>query len=188
MIRIWSVVLVVMLSALPVARANAAGSGLYLGGGVGQTNIQDDPNNPNGGGTLNFDSSATSYRAFIGYRLTVIPLLDFAAEAGYNEFGKPSQTVNGQNLNYKLTGAHAAGLVILPLGPLDVYGKAGVLSWSSDKTVGNTMSSKTGTSGLYGVGLGFKVLSLGVRAEYDYYNVSDVKRVQGYWVDALFQF
>jgi hypothetical protein len=186
--RLWLSMLAVMLSGLCSAHANAADSGLYIGGGIGSTTFKDDPANPSGSGNLNFDSSANLARAFIGYRLTVIPLIDLAAEAGYNDFGKPSQTVNGQNLSYKLTGADAAGLVIFPLGPLDLYGKAGVLSYSADKNVGGTTTNKSGTSALYGVGIGVKVWKLGIRAEYDYYNVSNINKVQGYAVDVLFQF
>ena len=39
-----------------------------------------------------------------------------------------SQTVGGQNMQFKLHGYNAAGLLIFPLGPIDLYGKAGVIS------------------------------------------------------------
>ena len=142
----WPAALVAaLLSALSICSAGAADGGLYIGAGVGQGSIKDDTSNPNGAGTINFNSDDAAYKAFIGYRFTGIPLVDLAAEAGYIAFGKPSQTSLGQNVQYKLHGANAAGLVIFPLGPLDLYGKAGVLSWSSEKNIGGTASSKSGT-------------------------------------------
>jgi hypothetical protein len=178
----------VALTAMTISGAGAADSGLYIGAGAGQANIKDKPDNPSAPGTIDFSSNSTAYQMFVGYRLTAIPLLDFAAEAGYTDFGSPSKTVQGQNVQYKLRGEQVSGLAILPLGPLDFYGKVGAMYWTSDKNIGGTSSSKTGTNGFYGAGLGFKVWKLGVRAEYDYYNVPNIDRVQSYSVSALFFF
>jgi len=99
-----------LLSCLSISLASAAG-GLYVGAGIGQATMKDD--------TLsgNFDASDAAYKAFVGYRFNLIPIIDLAAEAGYTDFGKPSQDVGGQNVQFKLHGFDAAGLLIFPLGP-----------------------------------------------------------------------
>lgn len=169
-----------LLGALLFYSAGAAGSGLYIGAGAGRGSIKDN--------SIDFDSNDTAYKAFVGYRFTMIPLLDFAAEGGYIDFGKPSRSSAGQNLQYKLNGWNAAGLVIFPLGPLDFFGKAGALSWSSEKTVAGTTSSKSGSNAFYGAGVGFKIWKLRVRAEYERFDVRDIDRAEMVSVSAVFQF
>jgi outer membrane immunogenic protein len=179
--RLSATLAAALLSGLCISHANAA-SGLYIGAGVGDTTIKENT----GSGTL--DSTDTSYKAFVGYRFNMIPIIDLAVEGGYIDFGKPSQTFSGQNVQFKLHGADAAALLIFPLGPFDLYGKAGMLSWSGDSTVAGTTTTKTGTDPFYGVGVGFYLWKIGIRAEYEQYKIKDVDQVYMYSVSALFQF
>ncbi len=161
--------------------ARATG-GLYLGAGVGEATVKEDTS------AGNFDENATGYKAFIGYRFDKLPLVDLAAEGGYVDFGKPSKTFGAQNVQFKLHGGYAAGLVIFPLGPLDLYGKGGVISARTESSIGGATSSHTSSNGFYGVGAGFYVWKIGIRAEYERYQIKDVDRVQMLSVSALFQF
>jgi len=170
-----------LLSALWISNADAA-SGLYLGAGLGQATVKDDT------GSGSFDANDASYKVFAGYRFNMIPIIDLAAEAGYTDFGKPSQDIGGQRVQFKLHGFDAAGLLIFPLGPIDFYGKVGILSWSLDASAAGTSSSTTGTDPFYGVGVGFYIWKIGVRAEFEQYKIKDVDRVQMVTVNALFQF
>src|SRR5215472_17503274 len=111
---------VVLLTSLSISPARAA-SGFYLGAGLGQATVKDDT------GSGEFNASDLAFKAFAGYRFNIIPIIDLAAEVGYTDFGKPSQSVGGQNVLFKLHGVNAAGLLIFPFGPLDFYGKVGVL-------------------------------------------------------------
>jgi OOP family OmpA-OmpF porin len=164
----------VLLSGLCISRADAAG-GLYLGAGLGQSTVKD---NTSGG---NIDASDTAYKAFVGYRFNLIPIIDLAVEGGYTDFGKPSQS----NVQFKLHGYDAAGLLIFPLGPIDLYGKVGMLSWTAS---GSGASSTSGTDPFYGVGAGFNIWKIGIRAEYERYKIKDVDRVDMYSLSALFMF
>ena len=179
--RLLVAVAVLLLGALSAPRADAAG-GLYIGAGLGRSTMKDET--PSG----EFDTSDAAYKAFAGYRFNVIPFIDLAAEAGYTDFGKPSQDVGGQRVQFKLHGFDAAGLLIFPLGPVDFYGKAGVLSWSFEASALGTSESKTGTDLFYGVGIGFNIWHIGIRAEYEQYQIKDVDRVRMYTLNALFQF
>jgi len=177
--RILSVTLsAALLSGLCISRVDAA-SGLYLGAGLGNSTVKD---NTNGG---NLDASDTGYKAFVGYRFNMIPIIDLAVEGGYTDFGKPSQTFGTQNVQFKLHGYDAAGLLIFPLGPFDFYGKVGILSWNAS---GSGTSSTSGSDPFYGVGAGFNIWKIGIRAEYERYKIKDVDQVQMYSLSALFMF
>jgi len=161
--------------------ARATG-GLYLGAGIGQATIKDDTS------SVAFDADHAAYKGFVGYRFDKIPIVDLAVEGGYTDFGKPSQDIGGQRVEFKLHGAYAAGLLIFPLGPFDLYGKGGAISAKLESTSGGMTTSRTGTDPFYGVGAGFYVWKIGIRAEYERYKIKDVDRVQMFSVNALFQF
>ena len=179
--KLLVIIAAALSSVISIPQVNAA-SGLYVGGGVGQTTIKDNT------GTATFDSDDASLKAFVGYRFNLIPIIDLAVEGGYTDFGKPSQPVGGQNMQFKLNGYNAAGLLIFPLGPIDLYGKAGLLSWKSDFSAGGATTSTSGTDSFYGVGVGFYLWKLGIRAEYERYQIKDVDRLEMLSVNVLFQF
>jgi OmpA-like transmembrane domain len=180
--RPWkAIVAALVLSNLLVPELHAA-DGLYLGAGLGVATIKDDVN------TETFDADDASYRAFVGWRFDIVPLVDLAVEAAYTEFGRPSQTLSGQEVRFKLKGPSLAGLLIVPIGPLDLFGKAGVIDWKLDRTVAGTTAGSSGTDAFYGGGIGFYLWKIGIRAEYERFQIKDVDRVQVLSVSALFQF
>jgi hypothetical protein len=159
-----------------------AADGLYLGAGIGVAGIKDNIN------TDTFDENDAAYKAFIGWRFNALPALDFAIEGAYTDFGKPSQTLSGQRVERNLTGPSVAGLAILSLGPIDLYGKLGAINWDMDTTSGGSTSTRSGTDGFYGLGLGFYIWKLGFRAEYERFQIKDVDRVDLFSLSALIQF
>jgi len=176
----WPLIVAAALLTLFVPQTNAA-EGLYIGAGIGQAGIKDNIN------TETFDSDDAAYKAFIGWRFKV-PIVDLAVEGAYTDFGKPSQTLGSQRVETKLHGPSLAGLVILPLGPFDLYGKGGAINWSADTTIGGSTTSTSGTDTFYGVGVGFYIWKLGFRAEYERFQIKDVDRVDLFSLSALFQF
>ena len=170
-----------LVSSLCVAPLHAA-DGLYIGAGIGMAAVKDEVN------TGTFDENDAAFKGFIGWRFNVLPILDFAIEGAYTDFGKPSGTVSAQSVDYKLHGPSVAGLAILPLGPIDLYGKIGALKWSSDTTIAGATSSRSGTDAFYGLGVGFYLWKLGIRAEYERFQIKDVDRVDMFSLNALFQF
>ena len=173
------VIAVAALLSLFVPQLHA--EGLYLGAAIGQAGIKDNIN------TDTFDTNDAAYKAFIGWRFKV-PVVNLAVEGAYTDFGKPSQTLSGQRVETKLHGPSLAGLVILPLGPIDLYGKGGAINWSADTTIGNSTTSKSGTDSFYGVGAGLNLGPFGLRAEYERFQIKDVDRVDLFSLSALFQF
>lgn len=142
---------------MPTAAVAGADSGLYIGAGVGDASVKD----------TNFDESDSAYKVFGGYNIGFIPLVDFAVEASYVDFGKPSSSAG----SVEVTGLNAFGLAGLSFGPFGVFAKAGAISWDSDSTLGGASSSKSGTDPAYGLGARFALGSISVRVEYEVYDL-----------------
>jgi Outer membrane protein beta-barrel domain len=181
MTRKWTPIVVAALLSLVVSQLHAA-EGLYLGAGIGQAGIKDNIN------TENFDADDAAYKVFLGWRFKVLPVFDVAIEGAYTEFGKPSQTLGGQNVETNINGPSIAGLAILPLGPFDLYAKLGGINWNVDTTIGNAKSSRSGSDPFYGLGVGLTLGPLGLRAEYERYQIKDIDRVDLFSLSALIQF
>jgi len=176
-----------VLAGLFASGAFAADGGFYIGGGYGEAYVEDHLDHPNGG-TLNFDAHDRSYRAFIGYRTRATAHIDLAGEATYINYGRASQTDQGVTFQHRFRGGELAALVILPAGLFDVYGRLGAVRWSSTLDIGDTSTSRSGINGLYGFGAAFNVGQLGVRAEYDFYDVSVVDKLKTFTLSAVFRF
>jgi outer membrane immunogenic protein len=142
---------------LPATVIAGADSGLYIGAGVGDASVKDS----------GFDESDSAYKIFGGYNIGFIPLVDFAVEASYVDFGKPSNSTG----SIELTGYNAFGLAGLSFGPFGVFAKAGALSWDSDSVFGTSTGSDSGTDPAYGLGARFAIGPFAVRAEYEVYDL-----------------
>ena len=167
------------------AAAQAADQGFYVGAGTGRAQIKDNPAQLGG---ASFDETGTSYRVFGGYRLGLIPILDFAGEVGYRDLGDAQGTVNGTAARYTVKGADATVLAILPFLGFDIFGKFGVLRYDLDKTIAGATTGGTGTAPIYGAGVGFRFWRLGIRAEYERIDIDKVDTVDVGMVSATFRF
>jgi hypothetical protein len=182
MVRKLRIVLTTLIAAfLATPQVNAA-DGLYLGAGIGLATFKDQVD------TETVEADDAAFRGFIGWRFDDVPLVDLAVEAAYTDFGRPSQTMGGQTVQFKLTGPSVAGLLILPLGPVDLYAKGGVLSWRSERSAGGLTASQSGTDAFYGAGVGFYLWKVGFRAEYERFQIKDVDRLDMLSLNVLFQF
>lgn len=160
-----SIVVMILLVAAsgPVV---AADNGIYLGGSVGQAKLKID--NLNGVSAADFDGNATAFKIIGGIR----PLDWIGFEAAYVDFGHPDDTVLGARIEAHASGISGFAVGFLNVGPVDIFGKLGAINWDSSVSSGGLDSS--GTDFAYGVGAQFRLLSLGIRAEYEAFNLSDV--------------
>jgi hypothetical protein len=153
--------------------ANAGSTGLYVGGGVGQTTVKASTN-AGVAGTLHFDEDDTSYKLFAGYM--ILPFLGF--EGGYTNFGSPNKNFNGASVDFDVDGWEAFVVGVLPLGPVDLFAKVGGVEINVDAKVragGSTLASGSDSDekAAYGVGAAVGLGGIKVRAEYTAYDVSD---------------
>ncbi|NOQ88597.1 MAG: outer membrane beta-barrel protein [Gammaproteobacteria bacterium] len=156
-IRILFICLTGFFLTMPAVVFAGADSGFYVGAGVGDASVKD----------ADFDASDSAYKIFGGYNIGFIPLVDFAVEASYVDFGKPSTSLG----SVEVTGLNAFGLAGLSFGPFGIFAKAGMISWDADSTFGSVTSSDSGTDPAYGVGARFAIGSFAVRAEYEVYDL-----------------
>lgn len=155
----------VLASALFLASAAtmAADNGIYLGASLGDANIEIDR------GLAQIDSDDTGFKFLAGLR----PLDWFAVEASYVNFGEAEDGI----LAAETDGISAFGVFFVPVGPVDLFAKAGLISFDSTVEVDGlgTLLAEDGTDLAYGVGVQFRLLSLGIRAEYEKFDIDDVE-------------
>ena len=142
--------------------ALAADNGIYLGASVGQSNVKFDDLD------LDFDASATGYKAIAGWRF-----LDWlAVEGNYVDLGSGDDTVDGERLETDINGVSLAAVGFVPIGPVDLFAKVGAINWNADlQTESFGSLSDDGTDFTYGVGAQFRVWSLSIRAEYEQFDI-----------------
>jgi len=143
--------------------AGAADNGIYLGGSVGLSSIQDDG--------INYDADATGFKLIAGWRF-----LDWlSVEGNYVDFGTGDDRVLGERIEASVDGVSLSAVGFLPIGPVDLFARAGAINWNGDiksSTLGR--GSDDGTDLTYGVGAQFRVWSLSIRAEYEVFDIDNV--------------
>ncbi len=138
--------------------AQAADNGFYLGAGVGQANVDVD--------ALGVDGDDTGFKIIAGFR----PLDFFAVELNYIDFGSVED--RGVKVDADAIAAFAVGF--LPLGPVDLYAKAGLANSDASARFGALRQDTDGTDFAYGAGVQFRFLSLSARLEYEKFDLDDV--------------
>ena len=158
---------------LATAPAFAADNGIYLGASVGQSGVTFEETIE--GEDFEFDADSTGYKAILGWRF-----LDWlAVEANYVDLGSGDDRVAGTKIETDVNGVSLSAVGFLPVGPADLFARVGVIDWKADVTASDLGfdASDDGTDLAYGVGAQFRVWSLGVRAEYERYDISDADTV-----------
>jgi opacity protein-like surface antigen len=145
------------------ATAQAADNGIYVGVGLGYANVEID--DFDAVAEEDFKGDDVGYKVIAGVR----PLDWLAFEANYVNFGDPADTVAGAKYETEGYGITGSVLGFVSLGPVDVFAKAGVLSWDTKVN----RQDLDGTDLAYGGGVQFRVLSLAVRAEYEIFDIED---------------
>ena len=166
-----SLAALVAASLLVLSGTAMADSGFYVGGSVGNTTLEADFQDP----VFTFDESDFSWKAYGGFNFD-LPVINLGIEGGYRDLGGPSATFASETYGIDVTAWDAFGVAGFNLGPVNVFGKLGFISWDADVTVaGFDVGSDDGTDTAYGVGASFNLGSLQLRAEYEMFDVSDVE-------------
>jgi hypothetical protein len=147
------------------ARADDSTTGLYVGGSLGRSDERFEPS------AYNLSADNTGYQAAAGWR----PLSVLAGELDYVSLGRASA-----GINYADT--YGIGLSVLGFVPIpwfDLFGRLGVTNWRTDVTSPFPFASFriTGTDLTYGAGAGMHWGSLGVRLEYERFEISQTSRM-----------
>ena len=159
----------------------------YVGAGVSQARINDIF-----GSGRDLDLNNTAWKAFVGVK----PLPFLGVEANYMDLGSESKRFGFAGLSDRAHvdahafSAFAVGFVPLPIPILDIFGKAGVARWNLS---GHTDSSlfaidDHGTDFAWGVGAQARFGALGVRLEYEQFDVKNTDGAKTVSLEAMFHF
>lgn len=154
------------------APAFAVDHGVYLGASLGHSDVKVEQGDPRFG-RLTFDGGDTAYKLIGGIRI----FNWLAAEASYVDLGTPDDRVAGVKAEVNPRGVAVDALGIYALGPIDVFAKGGLINWRARlRAPAISVSTKRdGTDFTYGAGAQFRLGSLAVRAEYEVFDLKDVK-------------
>jgi OOP family OmpA-OmpF porin len=154
--------------------ALAADNGIYLGAGVGQSGVDFEQSLGNGD-SVDFSADSTAFKVIAGWRF-----IDWlAVEANYVDLGSGDDRVAGEKIETDVDGVTLSAVGFLPVGPVDIFARAGVIDWNADvEAPGLGVSgSDDGTDLTYGIGAQFRVWSLSLRAEYERFDIDDADTV-----------
>jgi outer membrane protein OmpA-like peptidoglycan-associated protein len=175
-IRNKAMLAVFLAPTLLAGAANAVEPGFYLGASGGQTTIDVNAKDYgfNGNDHFKIDDNDVGWKAYLGYNF--VPWL--GVEAGYIDLGGASKNFNGNHAHLDFTGWEGFLVGTLPLGPVDLFAKAGAIDIKSQLDTQNFgTSDQTNTKFAYGVGAAYNIGHWGLRVEaegYDDNEVSDV--------------
>jgi opacity protein-like surface antigen len=151
----------------------AADNGIYLGASAGQSGVNYEESFQ--GQDFEFDASSTGFKGIVGWRF-----IDWlAVEANYVDLGSGDDNVAGERIESDVSGLSLAAVGFLPVGPVDLFARVGVIDWEADLSAPGlgVEASDDGTDLAYGVGAQFRVWSLSLRAEYERFDISDADTV-----------
>jgi opacity protein-like surface antigen len=165
-----------VLAAMLISAGSAyADDGFSVGASIGYANIEnDDP-------AFDFDANDTGYKFFANYSFA--NYLGF--EGAYIDFGEPSDDVLGLPGTIDAEGYTLYAVGRLPLADsVGLFGKAGVISWDADSIVdGALVGADDGDDLALGFGASWNANgTLGLRAEYEWFDIPDADNV---WMASL---
>lgn len=169
--RTWGAILLVSTSLTPAVAS--ADSGFYLGGSAGGATLEADlGGTPSIPGLLprSIDEDDTAYKLFAGYTFDG-PVINLGIEGGYVNFGQPNIDVFGDLLLVDTDGLNLWGIAALDAGPVEIYGKLGVIAWDVTADYLGASSKEDGTDVGYGAGVRFSLGLVKIRGEYELYDL-----------------
>ena len=172
--------------------AQAAESGFYIGGSLGQatikvpTDIVDVPD---------FNEDDTGFKVYGGYNWNMA-LFNLGIEGGYIDFGSPAGSLSPDTqLNVEADGLNLVGLGGLNFGPFDIYAKAGWISWDASLSIrgvdpgfGVGSLSDSGTDMMYGLGARVALGRFHIRGEWEEFDIEDSDSVYMFSLGVAWQF
>jgi hypothetical protein len=167
--------------------ATAADTGLYVGAGY----VRAEVNNVFGTSNYDFKIDDNAWKAIVGFR----PIPPFAVEANYVNLGHQSNVLFGGSPRSHATARafDIFGVGLIPLGPVDLYGKAGGARWTLSGDLqgpGSTLFAldRDGTSFVWGAGMQAHWGPLGARLEYEHFQMPDTGGARLYTAAVTFTF
>lgn len=176
--------------------ANDNPTGPYVGGGIGQFNLNiEHLDDVDDAAQTVAKSDDNAWKVFAGYRF--LPWL--GVEAAYIDFGQPSDSFDatGSNGNYrvKVSGFAPSLIASVPLGPVELFGKVGQYYYNVDTHIDldapgpGIDSSHSGNDFLWGGGVALVLAKrVELRAEYEKVEIENAKDSDAFWLTGALRF
>jgi hypothetical protein len=175
-----------------VGTAQAAETGFYIGGSLGQATVKvpsDVVDVPD------FNEDDTGFKLYGGYNWN-LALFNLGFEGGYIDFGSPAETLNPDSrLSIEADGFNLVGMGGINLGPFDIYAKAGWISWDAtlsiqgvDPGFGVGSLSDSGSDLMYGLGARVALGNFHIRGEWEEFDIEDSDSIYMFSVGVAWQF
>lgn len=183
--KLWSVV-----AALPVTIAGPVlaqnNEGLYLGAGLGDYSADVEGLEDIDDADLDFDSDETARKLFGGWRFNRF----VAVQLDYTDFGKSRATVDPLDLTVDTDGLAPSVVGTLPIGPVELFGKAGVLFYDVEiDGPGGALVDESGEDAVIGTGIGVTLFErLSLRAEYERIDMDALDDADAVWITGAWRF
>lgn len=140
----------------------------FIGGSIGasfySTSVEDVT-----GDDFKLDGEEFAWKIFGGVRTMKF----IGLEGGYVHFGKVQNQTDAFDVESKTTGWDVFGTGTIPVGPIDLFGKAGVVWWRSDVKIDEAPFDVTGSDFMWGLGAALRLGGLGIRAEFERVEMGD---------------
>jgi hypothetical protein len=178
---IISCVAILLLSVIP-----AMSQGIYIGAGIGNSSysleLEESLEE-----AKDISENSTAYKFFGGYRGESI----IGLEGGYRNFGEIEGKVVDQGVTSKTTGWDVEALGRIEIAIIDIFAKAGALFWKTETTVEgfeDFSGEESGTAFMWGLGAGVHLGALGIRLEYENFQVETPDNLYMLSLSATFGF
>ncbi len=154
------------------AAASAKSNGAYFGGGVGQSFVQTNL------GELE-DTDLTLNENGFAYKLLagVIVGNHLSFEGSYRSFGTVKNKIAGVQFESNLTGYDLYALGRLDLALFELFAKAGYTFWDQQNYIASAEKNKSGSNFSWGFGAVLKLGGIGVRAEWERFEIASYDRL-----------
>jgi outer membrane immunogenic protein len=156
---------VATLATLLLTPAAYADSGFFIGGAYGDASFD--------ASGASFDQDSAPYKIMAGY-IFDMPVVDFAIEAAYNDFGSQDGDILLVPAEVDADGLSAFVVAGVDFGLFGIFAKAGMVSWDAEISSGGFSASEDGTDPAYGLGMRLTFSSIEARLEYEVFDFDDV--------------
>lgn len=157
--------------------------GFYIGAGIGNTFYGTEWDL--GEEVKKLDENATGYKFFVGITTPTI----FNVEGGYRHFGTIEATDLDVKFESKTTGWDVYGMAHFEvLAILDLFAKAGMLFWKTESIIIEETLGKSGSGFAWGLGAGVGLGPIGVRLEWENFNIEDPVTISMLTLSATYGF
>lgn len=178
-----------LLVGAPALAQDSNTDGFYVGFGLGDystgvDNIDnvDDIDTDN----LDFDPDNAARKVFAGWRFNRF----FAVQVDWLDFDRSQAALDALNISTESEGLAPSVVGTLPLGPIELFARAGILWYDVSVTSNNGIDVDESDRGpVYGAGIGVTVAKrLNLRLEYEVIDIDNLDDTNALWLSAAWRF